>query len=149
MSFRPPSRSNRPMSGMKANNRPTTGFRRLDTANGQKPIGSRTVGLDTNVQIENRPITQHGMTGMKTASSKGQNVRKIADRNYYENELKHKLIEIVNEIDSIKQKMKNHDADQIESAKLSKQQCKLLQEVREYEGQLADYNLALDKMRSG
>jgi len=39
--------------------------------------------------------------------------------------------------------------DQIESAKLSKQQCKLLQEVREYEGQLADYNLALDKMRSG
>merc|ERR1712129_244002 len=77
------------------------------------------------------------------------NVRKIADRNYYENELKHKLIEIVNEIDSIKQKMKNHDADQIESAKLSKQQCKLLQEVRENEGQLADYNLALDKMRSG
>jgi len=103
--------------------------------------------LDTNVQIEHRPITQHGMTGMKTAS-KGPN-RKIADRNYYENELKGKLIEIVKEIDSMKSKMKNHGADKIESAELEKERNSLMNEVREFEGQLADYNLALDKMRSG
>lgn len=84
---------------------------------------------------------------MKTAS-KGP-TRKIADRNYYENELKGKLIEIVNEIDSMRAKMKSHDADKLESAKLEKQRDSLMNEVREFEGQLADYNLALDKMRSG
>lgn len=118
----------------------------MDTANGQKPIGSRTVGLDTNVQIEHRPITQHGMTGMKT-SSKGPN-RKIADRNYYENKLKEKLIEIHKAIESMKEKIKNHDSDKIEIIKLEKKRNNLMNEVREYEGKLADYNLALDKMRS-
>eukprot|EP01084_Bolivina_argentea_P092844 167003_1 len=147
MSFRPPSRSNRPLSGLRTSNRPNTGYRRLDKANGQKPIGSRTVGLDTNIEIENRPITQHGMSGMKT-SSKGPN-RRIADRNYYENKLKEKLINTVNETENIKQKIKNYNSDKIETVKLEKQRNILMNEVREYEGKLADYNLALDKMRSG
>jgi len=147
MSFRPPSRSNRPASGLRTAARPNTGFRRLDTANGQKPIGSRTVGLDTHVQIEHRPITQHGMMGMKTASAGP--MRKIADRNYYEKELKGKLIEIVNEIDSMKEQMATAESDKVEMAKLEKSRNALMNEVREYEGKLADYNLALDKMRSG
>jgi len=152
MSFRPPSRTGtgRPGSGFRtaAGNRPNTGFRRLDTASGQKPIGSRTVGLDTNVEIENRPITQHGMSGMQTKSSRGPS-RKIADRNYYESLLKEKLVEIVREIDSMREQIKNYDSDKAEMSKLEKERAKLLNEVREYEGNLADYNLALDKLRSG
>jgi len=76
-------------------------------------------------------------------------MRKIADRNYYEKELKGKLIEIVNEIDSMKEQMATAESDKIEMAKLEKSRNALMNEVREYEGKLADYNLALDKMRSG
>ena len=86
------------------------------------------------------------MTGMKTAS-KGP-TRKIADRNYYENQLKEKLIEIHKAIESMNDKIKNHDSDKVEISKLDKDRNELLNEVREYEGKLADYNLALDKMRN-
>lgn len=45
-----------------------------------------------------RPITQHGISGLATASSAGSNTREIKDRRYWEGVLKLKMRELQEEI---------------------------------------------------
>jgi len=58
------------------------------------------VGYNTKVTSVDRPVTNHGMSGMYTAQ-KGPG-RQIYDRNYYGNLLKNKNIEIASEITKMK-----------------------------------------------
>ena len=50
--------------------------------------GRRGVGLKTNVQVADRPVTQQGMTGMRTGNQ-GPG-RQIQDKSYYLGELRAK-----------------------------------------------------------
>jgi predicted nucleic acid-binding Zn-ribbon protein len=85
------------------------------------------------------------MMGMKTASGPG---RQIYDRNYYGNLLKNKNIEIASEIQKMKQEVEDINKDNSTYVNLERKYEALIKEVRRCEGELADYNLALDKHRS-
>lgn len=93
-----------------------------------------------------RPVTNHGMMGMGTA--KAGPGRQIYDRNYYANLLKNKNIEIASEISKMKQEVEDITRDNSTYVNLERKYEQLIKDVRKCEGELADYNLALDKHRS-
>ena len=64
------------------------------------------------------------------------------------NLLKSKNTEIMNEINKMKQEVEDINKDNSTYLTLEKKYEALIKDVRKYEGELADYNLALDKYRS-
>merc|ERR1712048_581390 len=74
--------------------------------------------------------------------------RQIYDRSYYHNLLKNKNNEIVSEITKMKQEVEDINKDNTTYLTLERKYEALIKDVRKYEGELADYNLALDKFRS-
>ncbi len=47
------------------------------------------------MQVENRPLTQHGVVGMRKQTGAGK--RQVLDKNYFVNELRQKRLDIANE----------------------------------------------------
>jgi intraflagellar transport protein 74 len=113
---------------------------------GMREVNYTGVGYNTKVNPIDRPVTNHGMMGMnvKTAGPG----RQIYDRNYYANQMKQKNIEIANEIQKMKQEVEDINKDNSTYITLERKYESLIKDVRKYEGELADYNLALDKHRS-
>lgn len=104
------------------------------------------VGQNTKVNVVERPMTNHGVSVMKTAI--GGPGRQIYDRSYYLNLLKQKNTEIMNEINKMKSEVEEINKDNSTYMTLERKYETLIKDVRKYEGELADYNLALDKYRS-
>ena len=104
------------------------------------------VGMNTKVNSVERPVTNHGLSGMKAASL-GPG-RQIYDRNYYMNLLKNKNNEIADEIQNMKKEVNDINKDNAKYLTLERRYEMLIKDVRKFEGELADYNLALDKHRS-
>eukprot|EP01006_Ploeotia_vitrea_P057630 TRINITY_DN68195_c1_g1_i4.p1 TRINITY_DN68195_c1_g1~~TRINITY_DN68195_c1_g1_i4.p1 ORF type:complete len:610 (-),score=369.53 TRINITY_DN68195_c1_g1_i4:47-1876(-) len=126
--------------------RPGSALKRLPTAAGQPVNVSGPVGLTTDVQVAARPVTQQGLTGMKTRPL-GPG-RQLADKSYYLLELRKKKDEITKEIESMKKEGSKLQRDTAKYARLERQYETSASQVRELEGQLADINLALDKLRT-
>jgi len=104
------------------------------------------VGYNTNVKTEFRPVTNHGVTGI---AQKNQGPgRQVYDRTYFFNLLKNKNSEIMTEINKMKQEVEDINKDNTTYLNLERKYETLIKDVRRYEGELADYNLALDKHRS-
>ncbi len=102
-SGRPPGTAMRGAAGQP----PGTAYKRLGTAAGQQAAGPGGTRTGVNVQVENRPITNHGVLGMKFASGGGG--RKVLDKNYFLNELRQKRMEIANTTQQMKvQAQPNH-----------------------------------------
>ena len=104
------------------------------------------VGYNTQVKAIDRPVTNHGMSGIKV-QNQGPG-RQIYDRTYYINLLKNKNNEIIQEINKMKQEVEDINKDNTTYLTLERKYEALIKDVRKYEGELADYNLALDKYRS-
>ena len=121
----------------------TTGMR-MGTAARQANYSG--VGQNTKVSVVERPMTNHGVGVMK-AATQGPG-RQIYDRSYYMNLLKQKNTEIMNEINKMKSEVEEINKDNTTYLTLEKKYETLIKDVRRYEGELADYNLALDKYRS-
>ena len=98
-------------------------------------------------QLSERPVTQQGMVGAKMTA--GGPKRKILSRSYFLVLLKQKISEVTSEIASFRQQKENLQKTQETSKNLENRYETLCGEVRELEGNLADYNLALDKQRTG
>jgi intraflagellar transport protein 74 len=133
--------------GTAARGRQSTAARnaaRLTTA--QRQVNLTGVGYNTKVNSVDRPVTNHGMMGM-TGNKAGPG-RQIYDRNYYANLLKNKNIEIANEITKMNQEVEDITRDNSTYVTLERKYENLIKDVRRCEGELADYNLALDKHRS-
>lgn len=138
-SARPPSRG--PVA------RPPTGYRRLDTGASYQPgTGIPSIGRDTKVKIVARPITQHGMTGIKT-KTQGPG-RRVADRAYYESMLRNKIRDITDECNTMDKEIAGIQENSAERIHQERKKEEIIAEVREFEGRLADFNLALDKVRT-
>ena len=104
------------------------------------------VGYNTKVNAVDRPVTNHGLSGMNM-----KNVgpaRQIYDRSYYMSLLKNKNNEIISEIKKMKQEVEDINRDNATYIGLERKYETLIKDVRKFEGELADYNLALDKFRS-
>lgn len=113
----------------------------------RKEINTDSVGYNTDVKVVNRPVTNHGLTGI-TASGQGPK-RKIYDKSYFLNLLKSKNTEISNEIGKFKKEIETINKDNTSYMTLERKYDVLINDVRQLEGELADYNLAQDKFRAG
>jgi len=112
----------------------------------QREMNYGGVGQTTDVKTDFRPVTNHGMVGISTAN-KGPG-RQIYDRTYFYNLLKNKNSEIMTEISKMKQEVEDINKDNTTYLNLERKYETLIKDVRRFEGELADYNLALDKHRS-
>ena len=122
-----------------------TAAQRLTTA--QRQVNYSGVGLNTKVNAIERPVT--GAGGLMPMASKNMGPgRQIYDRNYYFNLLKQKNQEIGGEIHKMKGEVEEINRDNQTYLTLERKYEALIKDVRRYEGELADYNLALDKHRS-
>ena len=89
------------MGGQRGGAPPSTAYKRTGTASGNRPgTGSQGAGAagartGTSVQVDARPITQHGVSGMKQSTNAGGG-RKVLDKNYFLTELRQKRTEIAN-----------------------------------------------------
>ena len=116
---------------------------------GMAPPGTGMAGgmmgsvLQQGLKVDDRPVTQQGMGGMKTA---GQGPgRQIFDRSYYIGQLRAKQSELNQEIERIHQKWDGLQTDHASFFKLAQRQQTLEDEVKRLQGDLGNYNLMVDK----
>lgn len=128
--------------------RPLTG--RLGTGQAIPATPGQTAGfgvsLNTEVNVSDRPVTQQGMMGMRVGTA-GPG-RQVQDASFFMGKLHAKTSEITNEIDKLHKEMEQDAKDKSQYAQLERKYESMAGEVRDLEGQLADYNLAMDKLRS-
>ncbi|GLE04119.1 hypothetical protein PINS_up013030 [Pythium insidiosum] len=129
--------------------RPLTGAR-LGTGQAVPATPGQTAGfgvsLNTEVNVSDRPVTQQGMMGMRVGTA-GPG-RQVQDTSYFMGKLHAKTTEITSEIDRLRKEIEQDAKDKSQYAQLERKYESLAVEVRDLEGQLADYNLAMDKLRS-
>jgi len=113
----------------------------------KKDVKTEGVGYQSNVNIVDRPVTHHGLSGIATTSHGPK--RKIYDQSYYLNLLKSKNTEISSEITKFKKEIDHINKDNQSYLTLERKYDVLINDVRQLEGELADYNLAQDKFRAG
>lgn len=134
--------------GSSAGGRPLTG--RLGTGQQAPATPGQTAGygvsLNTEVNVSDRPVTQQGMMGMRVGSA-GPG-RQVQDASFFVGKLHSKTAEIMGEIETLQREMEQDAKDKAQYAQLERKYETLAYEVRDLEGQLADYNLAMDKLRS-
>eukprot|EP00981_Chlorochromonas_danica_P002751 scaffold537_cov180-Ochromonas_danica.AAC.56 len=140
----PPGTGMRPGSG-----RRPPGTARLRT--GVAPSGPGTqaaqgLALSANVNVSDRPVTGHGMMGMKV-QGQGQG-RLVQDAAYYIGILRKKINDVNNESIKLRNEIDQQSRDNAQYVQLERRYETLLKSKEALEGQLADYNLALDKIRS-
>ena len=118
---------------------------RLTTA--QRQVNKSGVGLQTSVKVAGRPVTGQGMSGIQTRVGTAGPRRSIQDASYYVGLLTSKNTELQTEIRQMQNEIASHEKDGNLYKRLEKKYEALIEEVRELEGTLADYNLAKDKAR--
>jgi len=132
----PPGTANRMATGM----RQGTANRKGTAA--QQPLG---VGALTEVKVTDRPMTTQGL-GMKTGSVGPK--RQVYDKTYYMLELRKKITGLQEEITKMNKEINDVQQDTETYQSLEKRYETLVKTVRSLEGDLADHNLATDKLRT-
>eukprot|EP00306_Pavlova_sp_CCMP459_P002516 CAMPEP_0185179444 /NCGR_PEP_ID=MMETSP1139-20130426/32011_1 /TAXON_ID=298111 /ORGANISM="Pavlova sp., Strain CCMP459" /LENGTH=739 /DNA_ID=CAMNT_0027745279 /DNA_START=1 /DNA_END=2221 /DNA_ORIENTATION=- len=107
------------------------------------------VGLNTQVNVEHRPVTQQGMRGSTAVGSRAGPGRQIQDRSLYLGELRARCTAVEEETAKIQARVEETKTDNASYGALEKRYENLSNEMRTLQGQLADYNLLLDRSRVG
>lgn len=135
--------------GSKGLNRPPGTSARLRTGVAQSGPGTVAAGgiaLQTSVNVSDRPVTGQGMMGMK---SKGlNNGRLVEDSAYYIGLLRKRIGDATAETQRLRTEYDQNSKDNSQYSQLERKYESLLKNKETLEGQLADYNLALDKTRT-
>ncbi|XP_057337403.1 intraflagellar transport protein 74 homolog [Microplitis mediator] len=145
-SARPPSASAYSNRGSTANPRSNNltsamGMSRLNT--GLPPTSHVSSG------VFDRPITQHGIAGMRPATTRGLPMtRQIQDKRYYEGLIQLKLRELNQEIAVISNEIEAQKKERVTFAHYDNRAKELAAELTELQGKLADYNIVMDKVAS-
>lgn len=102
------------------------------------------VALSASISVLDRPVTGQGVMGMKT---QGQGIgRLVEDNSYYVGLLRKKITEVSLETKKLKTEIDQQSKDNSAYNQLEKRYENLSKEKEKLEGQLADYNLAMDKV---
>ncbi len=91
-------------------------------------------------------MVNHGLQGI-TAKHVGPG-RQIADKSFYLADLRQRLQDITSEMQSLEDESNLIEQDNLLFAQHSRKHENMIKEVRIKEGNLADFNLALDKVRT-
>ncbi|XP_049627033.1 intraflagellar transport protein 74 homolog [Suncus etruscus] len=140
----------RPPSGM----RPPSGSVRVATGipPGTARPGSRggSIGtggvLSSQIKVADRPVTQQGLSGMKTGMKGPQ--RQILDKSYYLGILRSKINEFTTEINKLQKEKEMYNQENSVYLSYEKRAESLAIEIKELQGQLADYNMLVDKLNT-
>uniref|UniRef100_A0A3Q1FJW7 Intraflagellar transport 74 n=1 Tax=Acanthochromis polyacanthus TaxID=80966 RepID=A0A3Q1FJW7_9TELE len=165
-SQRPPSSMGRPMSrsgsAVPGAGRPPTAVRPPPTAirvaTGMVPgtsghpgmrggISITTPGvLSAQIRVTDRPVTQQGLSGMKTGMKGPQ--RQILDKSYYLGLLRSKINELTTETSKLHKEIDNYHQENSVYLSYEKRAEGLAAEIKDLQGQLADYNMLVDKLNT-
>lgn len=133
-------------------NRPPTGGARLATARLRTGINPTTgmqaaqgFTLGMNINVQDRPMTGQGLGGLRLKTGTG---RIVEDAAYFIGILRNRINDITIETKRLQKMLDSNIKESTTLANLEKKHEKLLKEKEIQEGQLADFNLALDKTRT-
>ena len=142
----PPGTGFRPGSGIGGRKPPGTARLRTGVApSGPGTQAAQGVALNASININERPMTGQGVMGMKTA---GQGMgRLVEDNSYYVGLIRKKISDVEKETRKLRTEIDQQSRDSSSFATLEKKYETLVKEKEKLEGQLADYNLAMDKVR--
>ncbi|XP_053910200.1 intraflagellar transport protein 74 homolog isoform X2 [Cuculus canorus] len=138
LSTRPPSSSRTP-----STTRIGTGMPPSTSRPGSRGGSSATGGvLSSQIKVTDRPVTQQGLSGMKTAMKGPQ--RQIMDKTYYLGLLRSKTNELTTEINKLQEEVEMYKQEKSVYLSYEKRAEALAGEIKEFQGQLADYNMVVD-----
>lgn len=140
---RPSSSSLRPPSAVILGGGIPPGTSRPGTRGG--PIGTGVV-LSSQIKVADRPVTQQGLSGMKTGMKGPQ--RQIMDKSYYLGVLRSKINELTAEITKLQKEIDMYNQENSVYLSYEKRAESLASEIKEFQGQLADYNMLVDKLNT-
>nr|CAH8866844.1 unnamed protein product [Trichobilharzia regenti] len=121
-----------------ASSRLTTGLR-----SGTQSGGFGAASLNTMVCVEERPITQQGLGGLKNAIRGPK--RQIEDKSYFLGLLRGKINEVNTEIGTITRQLMETEQENASFVQYEQMAEKLAYEIKELQGELGDYNTLVDK----
>ncbi|NXO17395.1 IFT74 protein, partial [Oriolus oriolus] len=106
--------------------------------------GSVTPGgvLSSQIKVADRPVTQQGLSGIKTAMKGPQ--RQIMDKTYYLGVLRSKTNELTTEINKLQEEVEMYKQEKSVYLSYEKRAEALAGEIKDFQGQLADYNMVVD-----
>ncbi|XP_014739576.1 PREDICTED: intraflagellar transport protein 74 homolog isoform X2 [Sturnus vulgaris] len=106
--------------------------------------GSLTPGgvLSSQIKVADRPVTQQGLSGIKTAMKGPQ--RQIMDKTYYLGMLRNKTSDLKTEINKLQEEVEMYKQEKSVYLSYEKRAEALAGELKDLQGQLADYNMVVD-----
>ncbi|EFN61788.1 Intraflagellar transport protein 74-like protein [Camponotus floridanus] len=134
-----------PSASFPSNRAPTAGLTRISSGLGRSGTGLPT-SKQFNVSMVDRPITQHGIAGMRPGTTRGLPMRQIQDKRYYEGLLQLKIRELTQEIGKIMKDIEIQNKEKATFLHYDKRAKSLAAELTILQAELADYNLVVDKM---
>ena len=143
--MRPPTGS-QPM-GTASGGRPQSGFRPPTGSSSAANSSAGFNGASLDSTLTARPVTAAGISGMNSGKPSGP-TRQIADKSYWQAELRNRLAAISSEMDNMQREQITIQKENAAYNQLERRYEIVMREVRALEGELADYNLALDKLRN-
>lgn len=149
-SGRPPTAATRTFVGVDGRPPPTG---RTGTTMGTARPGSRANlttgqgrGLSAQITVVDRPMTQQGLGGLKTAPQRNQ--RQVQDKSYFQGLIRTKVSELNNEIGRLMKEINHLTQEQSTYLTYDKRAKALAQEINDFQGQLGDYNMLVDKLNT-
>lgn len=112
------------------------------------PTGSRYAGTGNAPRIENRPLTQHGLGGMKNPRT-SHGVRQVQDRNYWLGLIGAKVSEAQKEIHNLHIEMRDQEEAAESYITYKTMASQTASELQELQGKLQDANTVLEKHNQG
>ncbi|XP_010774654.1 intraflagellar transport protein 74 homolog isoform X1 [Notothenia coriiceps] len=102
--------------------------------------------LSAQIKVTDRPVTQQGLSGMKTGMKGPQ--RQILDKSYYLGLLRSKINELTTETSKLHKEIDNYNQENSVYLSYEKKAEGLAGEIKDLQGQLADYNMLVDKLNT-
>ncbi|XP_049882410.1 intraflagellar transport protein 74 homolog isoform X1 [Pectinophora gossypiella] len=130
--------------------RPTSAYRggttsRMSTAGfgPAPPTASRQPTAMTGFSMIDRPITQQGLSGLRTGTARGFRTRQLQDKRYWEEVMQVKVREMKAEIARLSEQADAGEREKSAKKHYEKRVRELAQELTDLQGRLADYNTAI------
>ncbi|KAL4716826.1 hypothetical protein ACJJTC_012637 [Scirpophaga incertulas] len=128
--------------------RPTSAYRpasRLATAGFGPPpstAGRQSTAM-TGFSMIDRPITQQGISGLRTGTARGFRTRQLQDKRYWEEVMQVKIREMKAEITRLNEQADAGEREKSAKKHYEKRVKELAKELTDLQGRLADYNTAI------
>ena len=106
-------------------------------------------GSRANIRVPDRPVTQQGLTGLKTAAKGLGPERSVQDRTYYLGLLRGKIQELGLEKARITRELDEYEEDNANYILYEQRAQQLATEISGLRGDMNDYNLLMERVGTG